>query len=71
MIFVLTIINNVNNIVRTKIIGHYSLLVTRNTNTLVSGRSNGRGKWENLEKIAFRKRQKAMKYGLKKLKGKY
>ena len=28
MIFVLTIINNVNNVVRTKIIGHYSLLVT-------------------------------------------
>ena len=46
MIFVLTIINNVNNIVRTKMIGHYllliirysllithySLLITRNTN---------------------------------------
>ena len=28
MIFVLTVINNVNNILRTKIIGHYSLLVT-------------------------------------------
>ena len=28
MIFVLTIINNVNEIVKTKIIGHYLLLVT-------------------------------------------
>ena len=28
-VFVLTIINNVNNIARTKIIGHYSLLITR------------------------------------------
>ena len=26
---------------------------------VVSGRSNGRGKCENLEKIAFRKRQKS------------
>ena len=31
---------------------------------VVSGRSNGRGKCENLEKIAFRKRQKPTKYGL-------
>ena len=31
---------------------------------VVSGRSNGRGKCENLQKIAFRTRQKATKYGL-------
>ena len=34
MIFVLTITNNVNDRVRTKIIGHYCLLITRNTSTL-------------------------------------
>ena len=37
----------------------------------VSGRSNGRGKCENLEKIAFRKRQKSYEMVCKKLKGKY
>ena len=37
--------------------------------TVVSGRSNGRGKCENLEKIAFRKRQKSYEIGLQKNEG--
>ena len=39
MIFVLTIINNVNanNILRTKIIGHYSLFVTRYSLLIILG----------------------------------
>ena len=41
MIFVLTIINNVNDIVGTKIIGHYSLLITRQ-----GPRNRGGGHWE-------------------------
>ena len=39
---------------------------------VVSGRSNGREKCENLEKMAFRKRQKSYEvWFIKKLKGKY
>ena len=40
--------------------------------SVVSGRSKRRGKCENLEKIAFRKRQKSYEiWFIKKLKGKY